>query len=134
MKQVAKVVIIDSDNRYLLMKRANHPTFLNDPDLPGGTIEDGEDPLGAALREVLEEANILLVPNDVRHVYTGNEYSAHGTQYSLYIARVLERPRVTISWEHASFAWVDRQEFLSQAHAANDTFMHMVHDTINNLP
>lgn len=133
MKQVAKVVIIDSENRYLLMKRANHPKFLDDPDLPGGTIEDGEDPLSAAIREVVEEANILLAPNDVRHVYTGNEYSAHGTQYSLYIARVVKRPAVTISWEHASFAWVDRKEFLNQARSANDTFMHMVHDTVNNL-
>lgn len=42
---------------------------------------------------------------------TGTD-SAHGTQYSLYIARVAERPPVTISWEHASFA-------------------HMVHDVLS---
>jgi len=132
MKQVAKVLIIDNDGYYLLMERANHPTFLNDPDLPGGTIEKGEEALEAALREVIEEANISLNPTDVKPAYTGSEYSTHGTEYSLYVAHTTERPTVTISWEHASFAWVDREEFLKQALGANDTYMHMVHDVVKN--
>ena len=132
MKRVAKVLIIDDEGHYLLMKRANHPTFLNDPDLPGGTVEKGEEALEAALREVIEEADISLSPTDAQHLYTGSEYSAHGTEYSLYIARVTERPTVTISWEHDSFAWMDREEFLKQAREANDTYMHMVHDVISN--
>lgn len=131
MKQVAKVLIIDNKGHYLLMKRSNHPTFLDDPDLPGGTIENDEEVLIAALREVQEEANITLSPADVQHVYTGHEYSAHGTEYSLFIARTIERPAVTISWEHASFDWVGRDEFLEQARKANDTYMHMVHDVVN---
>ena len=42
MKKVAKLVIIDSDDKYLLMHRSDHPTFGVDPDLPGGTLEDDE--------------------------------------------------------------------------------------------
>ena len=42
MKKVAKLVIVDKDEKYLLMYRSNHPTFGNDPDLPGGTVEEGE--------------------------------------------------------------------------------------------
>ena len=130
MKQVAKVLIMDHEGYYLLMKRADHPTFLNDPDLPGGTIDEGEEPLEAAVREVMEEAGILLNAADIQHVYTGDEYSAHGTEYSLYEVRITERPAVTISWEHGSFAWVDREELLGQAREANDTYMHMVHDIV----
>jgi len=131
MKQVAKVVIIDGEDRYLLMKRSNHPRFLNDPDLPGGTIEEGEETLAAALREVVEEAGVSLSPNDVISAYIGSDYSTHGTEYSLYIARLTERPAVTISWEHGSFDWVSREDFLKQAREANDTFMHMVHDIVS---
>jgi len=131
MKQVAKVLIIDNDGCHLLMTRSNHPTFLNDPDLPGGTIEEGEQVLEAALREVEEEAGILLYPTDVVHAYTGDSYSTHGTEHSLYIARVAQRPIVTMSWEHSSYAWVSQEEFLEQARTANDNYMHMVHDVIS---
>lgn len=131
MKQVAKIVIIDSEGYHLLMKRDNHPVFFDDPNLPGGTIEEGEEVFKAALREVLEEANISLDPDIVEPVYTGTEYSKRGTEYSLYVARVLERPPVTISWEHRSYEWVDREEFLKQARIANDTYMHMVHDVMS---
>lgn len=42
-KRVAKVLIHDlSSDEYLLLIRADHPHFPNDPDLPGGTVEDGE--------------------------------------------------------------------------------------------
>lgn len=68
MKQVAKVVIIDSEDRYLIMTRSNHPTFLDDPDLPGGTIEEDEDPLEAAIREVVEE-RIAKADRHPAHVY-----------------------------------------------------------------
>lgn len=133
MKQVAKVLIIDNDGYHLLMTRSNHPTFSNDPDLPGGTIEEGEQVLEAALREVEEEAGILLNPTDIVHAFTGSSYSTHGTEHSLYIAHVAKRPAVAISWEHSSYTWVSQEEFLKQARAANDNYMHMVHDVISGV-
>lgn len=54
MKKVAKLVMIDPNDKYLLMYRSEHPTFGNDPDLPGGTLEDGESVLETMLREVEE--------------------------------------------------------------------------------
>lgn len=133
MKQVAKVLIIDNNDRYLLMTRSNHPTFLNDPDLPGGTVEEDEELVEAAIREVIEEAGISLHPTNLEHLYTGSEYSRHTTEYTLYIARIAERPTVTISWEHSSYAWVDHKEFLEQARSAKDTYMHMVYNVMLKL-
>ncbi len=130
---VAKVVMIDEGNNYLLMKRSNHPRFLNDPDLPGGTIEDGESPLDAMIREVIEEAGVTLDPSAVTKLYQGDDYSYHHTEYSLYEARLSNRPTVTISWEHDSYAWVSREEFLRQAHDAADTYMHMVYEVLKKL-
>jgi 8-oxo-dGTP diphosphatase len=132
MKRVAKIVIIDNKNRYLLMQRSNHPTFSNDPDLPGGTVEEGESSLDAMLREVVEEAGFLIDREVVKKLYSGTEYSAHHTHYSLYFAKLTKRPEVIISWEHSSYNWLDRDFFLDKAKNAKDTYMHMVHDVMLN--
>lgn len=123
MKRVAKVVLIDNRDRYLIFQRGDHPTFPNDPDLPGGTLEEGEEPLEAMIREVEEEAGIKLDRDGTRLLYQGADYSAHGTQYNLYEYQIDYRPDVIISWEHESYAWVSRQEFLKRAHQAADTYM-----------
>jgi len=130
MKQVAKLVIIDGRGNYLLMLRSEHPTFGNDPDLPGGTLEEGELPLQTMLREVFEEAGIVISPAEVREVYAGNKYSRHKTHYLLYVAELQDRPQITMSWEHASYEWLDRDTFLEKARGAKDTYMHMVYDVL----
>lgn len=114
MKQVAKLVVIDADKNYLLMHRSAHPTFRNDPDLPGGTLEGNEQPLRTMIREVFEEAGIVVAESDVNMIYQGTEYSAHGTQYSLFVTTVVIRPVVTISWEHSAYEWLNRADFYQQ--------------------
>ncbi len=128
--QVAKVVLIDGEGYYLLLHRNNHPSFGCDPDLPGGTLEDGEEPLQTLLREVVEEIGVVLRPEDVAHHFTGSEYSRHGTIYHLYSARVDVRPEIIISWEHVSHEWLQPEIFLSKSRNAKDTFMHMAHNVM----
>lgn len=127
MKKVAKLVVIDSTDKYLIMRRSNHPTFGFDPDLPGGTLEEGESLLETMLREVQEEAGININPDDVKQVYSGADYSAHGTHYALFVCRLKERPDIAMSWEHSAYEWLDRDVFLEKAKSAKDTYMHMVH-------
>jgi 8-oxo-dGTP pyrophosphatase MutT (NUDIX family) len=130
MKQVAKLVIVDGRGKYLLMQRSDHPTFGNDPDLPGGTLEEGELPLETMIREVFEEVAIMIERDNVREVYTGTDYSAHGTHYSLYVTELQDTPEITMSWEHSLYEWLDHDTFLEKASKANDTYMHMVHDIL----
>lgn len=131
MKHVAKLVIIDPEDTYLLMHRSEHPTFGIDPDLPGGTLETGESPLETMLREVEEEAGVTVNPHEVEKLYSGTDYSNHGTHYTLYVARVAARPEIVMSWEHSSYEWLGRDEFIEKARGAKDTYMHMVGDMIN---
>lgn len=130
MNKVAKLVLIDPDDKYLLMYRSDHPTFGIDPDLPGGTLEEGETTLEAVIREVEEESGVVVESDDAQELYTGTDYSRHHTQYSLFVAHLNMRPEIVMSWEHSSYVWLDRDEFLRRSRAANDTFMHMVHDKL----
>ena len=112
------------------MHRSDHPVFGNDPDLPGGTLEDNESLLETMLREVKEEAEIEIDAATVDMVYSGTDYSKHGTQYTLFIAKLQMRPAVVMSWEHSNYEWVSRSELIDKAKNANDTYMHMVSDVL----
>lgn len=126
MKQVAKLLIIDNDNKYLLMYRNDHPTFGDDPDLPGGTLEDSEQPLETMIREVQEEAGVNIAEDKAELLYRGTDYSGHSTEYTLYLARLETHPILTLSWEHKSYEWLTRDEFLASIADAKDSYMHMV--------
>ena len=54
MAKVAKLLLIDPRGHLLLLERSNHPRFGNDPDLPGGTLEEGESLRETMVREVFE--------------------------------------------------------------------------------
>ncbi len=130
MKKVAKLLIIDPDDKYLLMWRSDHPTFGIDPDLPGGTLENNETLLDTMLREVKEEAGVNINPHNVNEIYSGTEYSAYDTHYSLFVTKLNVRPEVVMSWEHSSYEWLDYSDFLQKTKRANDTYIHMVYDVI----
>lgn len=130
MKQVAKLVIVDDKGKYLLLQRSNHPVFGNDPDLPGGTLEEGELPLQTMIREVFEEVAIKIDQAHVIEMYAGTDYSHRRTHYSLYRTKLQYTPQVTVSWEHAMYEWLDRDAFLEKVSKANDSYMRMVYDVV----
>lgn len=130
MKKVSKLLMIDPEDKYLLMYRSDHPAFGKDPDLPGGTLEDNETLLEVMLREVREEAGVNIDDNNVEELYSGTEYSTHGTHYTLFVTKLNMRPKIIMSWEHSSYEWMVRSKFIQKAMSANDTYMHMVSDVI----
>jgi len=133
MNKVAKLVIIDDQDKYLMMYRNAHPAFGNDPDLPGGTLEVGEEPLQTMIREALEEAGVVISATKTQKIYEGHKYSSKNMHYSLYATKLNSRPEIVLSWEHSAYEWLDLDAFLEKAKSANDTYMHMVYEEVKRL-
>lgn len=133
MPRVAKLILVNKDNEYLLLYRSGHPTFPNDPDLPGGRVEDDEQPAQALIRELAEETGIALKVQTLEKLCQSDAYH-QGFTYYLYTARVSGRPDVTISWEHDRYEWLPLKDFTAKTRPAIDTYMHMVHDYLVQHP
>ena len=61
-KMVAAKVVIKSDRGNILTVQ---PSYKNTWQLPGGGVDDGESPEGAAVREVKEETGLNISVNDL---------------------------------------------------------------------
>ncbi len=96
--------------RYLLLRAFNHWDF------PKGMVEEGEQPLAAAVREVKEESTI----DDLRFAW-GEESTQTGPYSGGKVARYYlaetQRTEVTLPFnpligraEHSEFRWVDFDE------------------------
>lgn len=132
MKQVAKLVLVNAEDKYLLLYRDDHPSYGNDADLPGGTLEDNEDPVAGVCREVMEETGLKIDASLISFVHSDNKHSAEGTVYLLYSTKIHKAPVIKLSWEHVSYEWLNKNEFLEKARSAQDTYMHMVYEALNN--
>jgi 8-oxo-dGTP diphosphatase len=90
-KPTACAVVVDDRGRVLLVRRAGEP-FRGYWDLPGGFLEEGEQPLGGIRRELREETGLEVEPEEFVGVWMdryGDAEDAHATLNLYWTARVL---------------------------------------------
>lgn len=97
------VALIRPDKRILLQLRDhNAPTCPDTWCIPGGALEEGEDALAAAQREVKEEFDIVISPDQCKYVVPYTNFTCD--KNSLYACRVDDViPRLR---EGKAFSWV----------------------------
>ena len=109
-KQVANVIILDKNDRFLIIKRTKTaPTHPLHWDLPGGHVEEGESNEEAAIREALEETNLVIsdlqatkVPDSFRNFFVTKKYSGN--------IEFKENPESGFV-EHSDYKWVTLEKY-----------------------
>lgn len=104
-KTVVKVILQDEAGRVLVLTDSR----TGWDDLPGGHVQQGEDPVAGLVREVYEETGIRLAASDVKLYRTQAIPKPHGGRMLLYKARA-DAAKVKISEEHSGAAWVKRDQ------------------------
>lgn len=116
LESIAKILIIDNQNRALVLtlgKHLKYPEKSYLPDLPGGIVDPGESEQLAAIREAGEECGIDLDAKKVQLAYAETAYyekESKSITKLLYIAHVDDAPEITLSWEHSDYKWVPVSE------------------------
>lgn len=126
MSNSAKAILFDADNRILVLWRSGtHPHYAHHLDLPGGLIEAGESPAETVAREILEETGLHVSASDLELVNTNQPHS--GSTQRIFVANLnLYAPEITISWEHESYQWLTREEFMAEAIPINANIYHHI--------
>ncbi len=111
-KRAAKALIIDPDGYVLVLQRSDsHPHVPRTSDLPGGTLDDGEDAETALLRELREEIGFNAPEGSVQIVHHGFSRGYGKTvEIFLYVIMVEARPVVSLSYEHSVAEWIALRE------------------------
>ena len=99
-RNVAKAIIVDSDDRVLFLKRSDYvDKFAGEWDLPGGHIHIGEDLMTGLKREVKEETDLEV-----------GEYSFIGKVENIeFFSCAYTNKPIKISDEHTGFRFIDKK-------------------------
>ena len=106
MQKSSNVALI-SNNKLLLLKRGDSaPWNPGRYCLPGGKLEDNEDLVTCAIRELQEETSIVL------RAYQLMPLTINYPKYSktIFINNSDEPHPVTLNWEHTNYFWASYKE------------------------
>jgi len=119
--EVAKTIFtidicICHDNHVLMLKRSQtkkaFPGWLT---FPGGHIDEGEDPLTAAIREAKEETGLSLSPTELQlkfvamhhHIDRDEQYVVFG-----FLAIIQNKPSNLVANDEGELHWIDRNDLV----------------------
>jgi 8-oxo-dGTP diphosphatase len=104
-------VIVENTNGELLVLKAHYKAYWS---LPGGLIDDGETPRGAAIRECQEETGLEFVAEELELAAIVTRDTSLGNSY-LFVFRLNRQidPSTPMQLEPAEiddYAWVTKQD------------------------
>ena len=109
---MAKVYVVNPKNKILVIRRsATDPRWAFDWDVPGGSIEYGEDPKETCVREAQEEAGLVLDKEALKLLDVSSLSDGDAAITILYITK--NQPKtILLSYEHDMYKWVNIDELL----------------------
>lgn len=106
-----KAFVFNDEGKFLIMKRTESaPSKPNAWDLPGGSIDFGENPYESIEREIREEAGIEV--EDVRPFDVWGEVDQDKEFWTTIAYRAkVKSGEIKLSYEHNDYKWVTCEEF-----------------------
>ena len=102
---------IEFAGKILLMERTSNSPEGKTWGVPAGKIEAGETPQQAALRELIEETGIKVLPSQSQEIGKLYVQKPRGAYiYHMFQVDVKEIPKVYLSTEHARYVWANAQD------------------------
>ena len=102
---VVAVALIDVDGRVLIARRPEGKQLAGLWEFPGGTVEPGERPEAALIRELREELGIEVSESCLApFVFASHAYDSFHLLMPLYLCRRWEG--TVVAREHSALAWV----------------------------
>lgn len=111
--KVAAHVLIQKDNKYLVIKRSPNDVYKpNLWDTPGGIIKFGEKIIDALVRETKEESGLTVKVGNV--IFCNDFVNGNRHQFDLvYLCEYIDGDVKLNLKEHTEFKWVDLEELES---------------------
>lgn len=111
MQKSATVAVINNEQKILLLRRGSTaPWMPGRYCLPGGKVEQNEDLINCAIRELCEETGIVIVDNNYLAPFTV-QYSSG---YSKTIFTItMNNPVVNLNWEHDNYVWANSSDIIN---------------------
>lgn len=108
-RKVSHAVVNDQVGRFLILKRVDGHW-----DIPGGSVEDAETPLRAAVRELCEETGLVALPHDELPPFYAAHYKDPNTilecyHYFVRVVMAANKPIRLRELEHTEHIWEERR-------------------------
>ncbi|MBP9819280.1 NUDIX domain-containing protein [Candidatus Woesebacteria bacterium] len=106
-----KAIVLNSQKQFLVLQRSEKSGAGGKWSLPGGALEDKEEPYAGIEREIEEETSLTVT--DIKP-FSLRTYTTKQNDFVLmvgYKCRAQEE-KVTLNWEHDGFKWLAREEAL----------------------
>ncbi len=102
----AKAFIVDDHDKILIIKRADDD--VQKPgiwEIPGGRLQQGENPIKGLVREVKEEAGLNIEVKNILEVHKFTRDDSQKICMSVYLCKPLNFD-IKLSPEHTEFEWI----------------------------
>ncbi|MBI5133813.1 MAG: NUDIX hydrolase [Candidatus Taylorbacteria bacterium] len=112
---IAHALIHGREGKILILRRSKQNDVLPGYwDIPGGTVEEAEEPVAAAIRETKEEAGLDI--SDLKPLFqTSNIDRSKNIEFVtiVYLAQTKETEVMLNADEHDMFEWIDPADVLN---------------------
>jgi uncharacterized protein len=112
------LIMVKNSREFLFILRSDKVSAPLTWAIPGGSVEDGEEPVVGACREVYEETGYKITPDDCHLLHINN--LSEDFKYFTYFAVIDKAFKPDLNWENTDFNWCSLEDVPEPVHFGLD--------------